>query len=634
MLLFSFFGPQPMWRRSVHQRIGHFDESLSVAGDYEFFIRLAREFGAIHIGEILGLYTCRSHSIENHNRGTCVSETLQVLKHYRNTIPLEDLYPDLKSENEPEKAHAACLADQGNCCLFGDLPDIESALTYYNRALENGYTAPELTASLGVALWLSGNQTQGMEILQGVSDRVRPAAHNAAIIKKCADNGELPQIGQFEVAEIHHPVVAAATRGKGIIIEEDRFVPVETVEKSWFGSDMIRQLPHKTDERVTHGSRTALVSVIVRTMNRPIFLEECLTSLCAQTFKDFEVVVINDGGINIDNIIGKYSQQMRIQYKQHSSNKGRSAALNTGLTSARGKYFAYLDDDDRILPDHFEILVNELETGEFPIVYSDSFEVRQEPVNGTYKTVGKRVVYSNDYDGDLLRKTNYIPILNLMHHRDCADKIGLFDENLTVLEDWDYWIRLSEHYDFKHIPRITAEYRVRNDFSNATAAEAHHFPVCRERIRAKLAAPSGSPAKYTDNPLVSMVILTCNQLEYTRKCLDSILKHTQRPFELIIVDNGSTDGTVQFLESEILRNCHDARVKIIKNNENKGFAGGNNQGMAAASGDYVLLLNNDVVVTPGWLDRMLSCAEKRPEIGIIGPRSNYVSGPQRVEEIR
>ena len=55
--------------------------------------------------------------------------------------------------------------------------------------------------------------------------------------------------------------------------------------------------------------------------------------------------------------------------------------------------------------------------------------------------------------------------------------------------------------------------------------------------------------------------------------------------------------------------------------------------MAAASGDYVLLLNNDVVVTPGWLDRMLSCAEKRPEIGIIGPRSNYVSGPQRVEEI-
>ncbi len=146
-----------------------------------------------------------------------------------------------------------------------------------------------------------------------------------------------------------------------------------------------------------------------------------------------------------------------------------------GLKSAQGKYIAYLDDDDRIYPDHFEILVEELETGKFPIVYSDSFEVSQEPVNGTYKTVGKRVVYSIDYDRDLLRKTNYIPILNLMHHRDCAEKVGLFDENLTVLEDWDYWIRLSEHYDFKHIPKVTAEYRVRSDYSNATAAEASSF---------------------------------------------------------------------------------------------------------------------------------------------------------------
>jgi len=633
MLLFSFFGPQPMWRRSVHQKIGYFDTSLSVAGDYEFFIRLAREFGALHIGEILGLYTCRSRSIENHNRGKCVAETLQVLTRYRNTIPLEDLYPALKSENEPEKAVAACLADQGNCCLFGDLPDIESALTYYNRALEKGYTGPELTANLGVALWLSGKQAQGMELLQRVSERIRPAAHNAALINKCLDKGELPQVGRFEVAEIYHPVVAAASNAIGIIIEEGRLIPVQTVEKSWSGSSMIRKLPHNTDRAVEGLTQTPLVSVIVRTMNRPFFLEECLSSLCAQTFKDFEVVVINDGGVTIDNIIEKYSRRIHIQYKQHPSNKGRSAALNTGLKSARGKYVAYLDDDDRIFADHLEILVNEIETGEFRVVYSNSFEVRQEPVNDAYKTVGKRVVYSVDYDRDLLRKTNYIPILNLMHHRDCVDRVGLFDENLTVLEDWDYWIRLSEHYDFKHIPRVTAEYRMRNDHSNATAAEAHQFPVCREKIRAKLASPPYSPAKHSEKPLVSMVILTCNQLEYTRKCLDSIFEHTQTPFELIIVDNGSTDGTVEFLESEISGTGQDARIKIIKNKENKGFAGGNNQGMAAARGDYVLLLNNDVVVTPGWLERMLTCAERGPEIGIVGPRSNYVSGPQRVAEI-
>ena len=631
MLLFSFFGPQPMWRRSVHQKIGYFDESLLVAADYDFFIRLAREFGALRIGEILGLYARRSGSIENSNRDRCVSETLQILKHYRDTIPLEELYPGLKSEKEPEKAFAACLADQGNCCLFGDIPDLEGALAHYNRSLDHGDTQAEVLANLGVALWLIGNQTKGIEILDRISDRVPAGAHNLAVIEQCMAKGERLSIGRLKVADIHHPVVLAANRGKGLVIEEDRLIPIETVDNYWSGSEMVRNLPCKTGELITDGSRPAFVSVIVRTMNRPILLEECLNSLAVQKFKDFEVIVINDGGKKIDDIIGKYSQRMHILFKEHPSTKGRATALNTGLKSARGKYIAYVDDDDRIYPEHFETLVHELETGDYPVVYSDSFEVTQEADNGTYKTVRKRLVYSRDYDPDLLEKTNYIPILNLMHHRDCVEKVGLFDENLTVLEDWDYWIRLSHHYDFKHIPKITAEYRVRNDYSNATTFESHQFPVCRERIRAKLADSPDKPIKRAEDPLVSIVILTCNQLKYTRKCLASILEHTGPSFEIIVVDNGSVDGTPEFLDSQFEEKFPADRLKVIKNKENKGFAAGNNQGIAAARGEYILLMNNDIVVTPGWLDRLIACAERNPRAGIVGPMSNYVSGPQLVK---
>ncbi|MGB8427382.1 MAG: glycosyltransferase [Desulfobacterales bacterium] len=132
-------------------------------------------------------------------------------------------------------------------------------------------------------------------------------------------------------------------------------------------------------------------------------------------------------------------------------------------------------------------------------------------------------------------------------------------------------------------------------------------------------------------PLISIIILTFNQVEYTQKCLESIFKHTPELFELIIVDNGSTDGTVGYMQSEILDKHGDVKISIIKNTENKGFAGGINQGIAASTGDYVLLLNNDVVVTPGWLERLITCCEKRPEIGIVGPKSNFVSGPQLVE---
>ena len=213
MLLFSLFGPHPMWRSSVHKKIGYFDESLSVAADYDFFIRLAHEFGALHIGEILGLYTRRSHSIENSSREKCVSETIQLLRHYRNIFPLEDIYPDLKTEREPDRAIAACLADQGNCRLFGDLPDIESALACYNRSLELGFKDPELAANLGVALCLSGHQKQGIEILRRIADRIRTAAYNLGVAEKCLNKSERPQDVQFKVTEISHPVVLAATRG-------------------------------------------------------------------------------------------------------------------------------------------------------------------------------------------------------------------------------------------------------------------------------------------------------------------------------------------------------------------------------------------------------------------------------------
>lgn len=159
--------------------------------------------------------------------------------------------------------------------------------------------------------------------------------------------------------------------------------------------------------------------------------------------------------------------------------------------------------------------------------------------------------------------------------------------------------------------------------------------------------------------ITSIIILAHNQLEFTEKCIESILRYTDCPFELIIVDNGSSDGTKQYLkeisipyinewsieeinekykngESDEItqrsnKNCR--RFKIFFNTQNKGFAEGNNQGIEDAHGDYVLLMNNDVVVTPNWLERLIACMKNHPNSGIIGPRTNYVSGPQLVDKV-
>ncbi len=128
--------------------------------------------------------------------------------------------------------------------------------------------------------------------------------------------------------------------------------------------------------------------------------------------------------------------------------------------------------------------------------------------------------------------------------------------------------------------------------------------------------------------LTSIIILCLNQIEYTKRCLESIEQYTSVPYELIIVDNGSTDGTPDFLEeySRLHNDC-----KIILNKKNLGFAGGNNQGIAAARGDYILLLNNDVVVTEHWLERLVKHIESHINIGMIGPVTNYCPGPQLIE---
>ncbi len=98
----------------------------------------------------------------------------------------------------------------------------------------------------------------------------------------------------------------------------------------------------------------------------------------------------------------------------------------------------------------------------------------------------------------------------------------------------------------------------------------------------------------TQRPTTSIVILTRNQLEYTKLCVEGIARTTPEPHELVFVDNASTDGTLEYLRSI-------EGAVVIDNDANLGFGGACNQGMAVASGDRILLLNNDVVPTAGWL---------------------------------
>ncbi|WP_430538560.1 glycosyltransferase [Bacillus subtilis] len=122
----------------------------------------------------------------------------------------------------------------------------------------------------------------------------------------------------------------------------------------------------------------------------------------------------------------------------------------------------------------------------------------------------------------------------------------------------------------------------------------------------------------------SIIVLTYNQLALTKQCLESIWKHTNNDcIEVIVIDNGSHDGTRDYLKQI-------TSIKAIFNKTNEGFAKACNQGLEAASGDNILFLNNDTVVTNQWLEPMIKLLYQDDKIGMVGPVSNYVSGPQQV----
>lgn len=124
---------------------------------------------------------------------------------------------------------------------------------------------------------------------------------------------------------------------------------------------------------------------------------------------------------------------------------------------------------------------------------------------------------------------------------------------------------------------------------------------------------------------VSIIIPTYNQREYVLQCVSSIEKHTPAPFEIIVVDNASKDGTAEAM----LRK--GGMVRVASLDKNRGFAGGVNHGLMMARGRHIIVLNNDTLVTPGWLDNMMTCLASDPKIGVVGPVTNYIGGDQQIQ---
>jgi O-antigen biosynthesis protein len=123
-------------------------------------------------------------------------------------------------------------------------------------------------------------------------------------------------------------------------------------------------------------------------------------------------------------------------------------------------------------------------------------------------------------------------------------------------------------------------------------------------------------------PSLGIVIPVHNCLAHTQQCVETIRRYTELPHEILVVDNGSSDGTADW--------CWREHLHCVRLPENRGFAAACNAGIREALSEFVILLNNDTLVAPGWAERLLDHLEREPAAGLVGPSTSYASSAQQI----
>lgn len=215
---------------------------------------------------------------------------------------------------------------------------------------------------------------------------------------------------------------------------------------------------------VDQSEHSPLVSIIVRTKDRPKLLRNALKSVAAQTYRPIEVVLVNDGGCDLPTEeLKDILDDVDLNYIRLEHNTGRAHAGNVGIENAQGEFIGFLDDDDELYPEHVGILADRMVIEGSRIVYSDAEIVHIEMTVGEKVTEKiKHVTYSCDFSPKILLIQNYIPFMCLLFHGEIL-KTERFDERFELFEDWKLLIKLSHKYWFDHVSGVTAKY---NQWSN------------------------------------------------------------------------------------------------------------------------------------------------------------------------
>lgn len=218
------------------------------------------------------------------------------------------------------------------------------------------------------------------------------------------------------------------------------------------------------------------VSVIIPTYNRANVLGRAVRSVLDQDYRDFEIIVVDDGSTDNTEQVVRAFDKPQIKYVRHEKNMGPAVARNTGIGHARGKYIAFQDSDDEWFPEKLGRQVQVFETASERVgaVYTGFWRIGDS--SRKYEP-RRREKLQGDIHKELLRG-NFLGTPTILVKKECFKSLGLFDEKLFHLEDWEAWLRISTKYEFHLIDEGLVECFESPDSLSAnlsTLIEAHEY---------------------------------------------------------------------------------------------------------------------------------------------------------------
>lgn len=392
------------------------------------------------------------------------------------------------------------------------------------------------------------------------------------------------------------------------------------------------------------------VTILIPVYNGSNFIKQAIQSAINQTYKNIEILVINDGSTDngkTEKVIKEFGDKVKYIKKE---NGGVASALNLGIKEATGEYIAWLSHDDIYLPNKIEKEIKALEKLEDKntIIFSN-FELIDE--NG--------ITFSTTNFTKNIRKEKFCqgiyPVLkgavngcSILIPKICFEDAGYFKEELKTTNDYEMWIRLFSKYPSYFIEDAIIKYRIHpNQDTNKNPV---YISECNELWKniinslsentvknwgfdifnvymtlyiqmknskfneaAKLAYEKAKSIYEKIIPKVSIAMPCYNSSKYLGKAIESILEQTYCNFELIIVDDKSTDNTMEQIKQYAEK---DFRIKVLSNEFEKGVSGAMNTAIKHSTGQYFTRMDSDDISALTRIENQVNFLESNKKYGV------------------